>query len=91
MKILSLNCRGLRILEAVLELRCLTVEEGPQVLFLHETKLDKGGLTYLKRKLEFTQGLEVFVVVWGLDLLCCGMRISILLCKPFHLVILMRF
>lgn len=43
----------------ILSLNCLTVEEGPQVLFLCETKLDKGGLAYLKRKLDFIQGVEV--------------------------------
>ncbi|XP_075654705.1 uncharacterized protein LOC142624853 [Castanea sativa] len=59
MKILSLNCRGLGIPEAVLELRCLSMEEGPQVLFLCETKLDKYGFANLKRKLEMTQGVEV--------------------------------
>jgi len=30
-------------------------------------------------------------MVWGVDMLCYGMRILTLLCKPFHLVILMPF
>ncbi|XP_075662915.1 uncharacterized protein LOC142632377 [Castanea sativa] len=59
MKILSLNCRGLGILEAVQELRCLISEEDPKLLFLSETKLDRDGFRRLKRKIEFKQGFEV--------------------------------
>ena len=54
MKILSLNCRGLGIPEAVVELRYLSIEEAPQVLFLCETKLDKQGFAKLKEKLDMT-------------------------------------
>ena len=44
MKVLSLNCRGLGILEAVTELCCLAAEEAPQICFfvrLNLTNLTK--------------------------------------------------
>ena len=59
LKILSLNCRGLRIPEAVQELYCLIGEEDPKILFLSETKLDSDGFKRLKRKINFQQGCEV--------------------------------
>ena len=59
MKILSLNCRGLRIPEAVQELYCLISEEDPKLLFLSETKLDSDDFRKLKRKIDFQQGFEV--------------------------------
>ncbi|XP_075655141.1 uncharacterized protein LOC142625348 [Castanea sativa] len=59
MKILSLNCRGLGIPEAVQELRCLISEEGPKILFLFETKLERDGFRRLKRKINFQNGFEV--------------------------------
>ena len=59
MKILSLNCRGLGISEAVQELYCLISEEDPKHLFLSETKLDTDGFKRLKRKLDFQLGFEV--------------------------------
>ena len=52
MKIISLNCHGLGIPEAMQELHCLISEEGPKFLFLSETKLDKDGFRRLKRKLD---------------------------------------
>ena len=59
MKILSLNCRGLGILEAVQELHCLIREEDPKLHFLSKTKLDRVGFRRLKRKLDFQLGFEV--------------------------------
>ena len=59
LKILSLNCRGLGIPEAVQELCCLISEEDPKILFLSETKLDSDGFKRLKRKIDFQQGCEV--------------------------------
>ena len=59
LKILSLNCRGLRIPEAVQELCCLIGEEDPKILFLSKTKLDSDGFKRLKRKINFQQGCEV--------------------------------
>lgn len=59
MKIKSLNCRGLGILEAVQELCYLISEEGPKILFLFETKLEMDGFRRLKRKLNFQNGFEV--------------------------------
>ena len=53
MKILSLNCRGLKILEVVEELRCLVREKGPKILFLFEARLDMDGFHRLKKKLDF--------------------------------------
>ena len=52
MKIISINCHGLGIPEAMQELHCLISEEDPKFLFLSETKLDKDGFRRLKRKLD---------------------------------------
>ena len=49
----------LGIPEEVHELCCLAREEGPQVLFLIETKLDTGGFQRLKRSLVWNKGVEV--------------------------------
>ena len=62
MKILSLNCRGLKILEAVEELRCLVREKGPKILFLFEARLDMDGFHRLKKKLDFTTGFVVLKI-----------------------------
>ena len=59
MKILSLNCCGLGISEAVQELYCLISKEDPKLLSLFETKLDRDGFRRLKRKLGFQLGFEV--------------------------------
>ena len=59
MRILSLNCRGLGIPEAIQELHCLISEEDPKVLFLSETKLDRDDFRRLKRKINFQNGFEV--------------------------------
>ena len=59
LKILSLNCRGLGIPEAVQELCCLISEEDLKILSLSETKLDSDGCKRLKRKINFQQGCEV--------------------------------
>jgi len=59
MKILSLNCCGLGIPEAVQELHCMISEEGPKIFSLSETKLDRDGFRRLKRKLNFQNGFEV--------------------------------
>lgn len=55
MKILSLNYRGL----GIPELRYLASEEGPKVLFLSKTRLDRYGFTRLKRKLRLNKGFAV--------------------------------
>lgn len=59
MKILTLNCRGLGILKAGEELRCLVREKGPKILFLSETCLDMDGFHKLKKKFDFTAGFAV--------------------------------
>ena len=53
MKILSLNCRGFGIPEAIEELRYLVREKGPKILFLSKTRLDMDGFHRLKKKLDF--------------------------------------
>ena len=59
MKILSLNCRGLGIPEAIQELCCLANKEGLKILFLSETRLNIDGFHRLKRKLEVMDGFVV--------------------------------
>ena len=65
MKILSLNYRGLKILDAVKELRCLVREKGPKIIFLSETLLDMDGFHRLKKKLDFTTGFVVLRIWLG--------------------------
>ena len=88
MKILSLNCRGLGISEAVQELCCLISEEYPKHLFLSETKLDRDGFKRLKRKLDFQLGFEVPRVGLGggLTLLWCdNVDIDVQTSSPHHI------
>ena len=59
MKILSLNCRGFGIPEAIEELRYLVREKGPKILFLSKTHLDMDGFHRLKKKLDFIAGSVV--------------------------------
>ena len=59
MKILSLNCRGLGIPDAIQELCCLANKEGLKILFLSETRLNINGFHRLKRKLEVMDGFAV--------------------------------
>ena len=59
MKILSLNCRGLGIPEVVEKLCCLASKEGPKVLFLSKTRLDRDGFPRLKRKLRLNKGFAI--------------------------------
>ena len=68
MKILSLNCQGLGILEVrsrtVEELHCLAREKCPKILFFwSETRLDMDGFfCRLKKELELTAGFVVSVI-----------------------------
>ena len=65
MKILSLNCRGFGIPEAIEELRYLVREKGPKILFLSKTRLDMDGFHRLKKKLDFTTGFVVLRIGLG--------------------------
>ena len=65
MKILSLNCRGFGIPEAIEELRYLVREKGPKILFLSKTRLDMDGFHRLKKKLDFTTGFVVLRIWLG--------------------------
>ena len=65
MRILSLNCHGLGIPEAVQELHYLLSEEDPKVIFLSKTKLDKDGFRRLMRKLNFQNDFEVPRIGFG--------------------------
>jgi hypothetical protein len=53
MRLLSWNCRGLGNPCTILELLLLIKEQGPSVLFLSETRLDRLGVEWLRVKLKF--------------------------------------
>ena len=59
MKLLSLNCRGLRNPETVQELQTLVKLEVPQVVFVMETRLDVRSIEWLRIKLGFHGALGV--------------------------------
>ncbi|CAM8990314.1 unnamed protein product [Rhodiola kirilowii] len=59
MKILSWNCRGLGNPRSVRALSDLVRSSGPHVVGLIETKLERGKLEWLKRKVGFSNGVEV--------------------------------
>ncbi|KAL9671576.1 hypothetical protein QQ045_009146 [Rhodiola kirilowii] len=59
MKILSWNCRGLGNPRSVRALSDLVRSSGPHVVGLIETKLQRGKLEWLKRKVGFSNGVEV--------------------------------
>lgn len=74
--------------EAVHELCCLAREEGPQVLFLIEIKLDTGGYQRLKRSLLWNKGMEVprIGLGGGLALLWQDhIDLMVLIRDPYHI------
>ena len=59
MKILCLNCRGLGQPEAVQEVCSLVALHRPALVFLSETRIFDNSVEYLKRKLNFPNGVGV--------------------------------
>ena len=51
--ILLWNCRGLGSIPAVNALRRVVINEHPMMIFLQETKLKKGEMEHIRRKLKF--------------------------------------
>ena len=59
MRLLSLNCRGLRNPETVSELRLLVKKKASQVVFLSETRLDVKSVEWLRIQLGMRSALGV--------------------------------
>lgn len=59
MKMVSWNVRGLNKEEAIRQVRLLTKEYKPDLMFLMETKLSVGKVNTICNKLGFDQGLEI--------------------------------